>query len=144
MKTEGEGVMYETSNENLTCMAADCRKLIASKMTLLLSTASTESVPEISYAPYVQDRAGDFYIYVSELAAHTANLITNRQASILFIHPESESANLFARERAVLTAALVSWPVMMKITQYSCRHCRKNLVKSLAYFVHCLIFTYLH
>ena len=98
--------MYETSNENLTCMAADCRKLIASKMTLLLSTASTESVPEISYAPYVQDRAGDFYIYVSELAAHTANLITNRQASILFIHPESESANLFARERAVFNCSV--------------------------------------
>lgn len=82
-------------------MAGDYRKLIASQKTMLLSTASLENVPEISFAPYVRDEAGTYYIYVSELARHTANLLQNQRASILFIRPESESRNLFARERAV-------------------------------------------
>lgn len=93
--------MNETGTIDLSGMAADCRELIVSKKTLLLATASKDGAPDISYAPYVRDPSGRFYIYVSELAAHTVNLMNNPQASILFIHPESESANLFARERAV-------------------------------------------
>ena len=51
----------------------------------------------------MRDHAGVFYIYVSEMACHTVNLLNNPQASILFIRPESESLNLFARERAVFS-----------------------------------------
>jgi heme iron utilization protein len=51
--------------------------------------------------PFVRDEAGCFYIFVSELAAHTANLLANPTASVMLIRPESESSNLFARERAV-------------------------------------------
>ena len=98
--------MNEIDITDLSGMSVDCQELIVSKKTLLLSTASSECVPEISYAPYVRDQAGCFYIYVSELAAHTSNLMTNRQASILCIHPESESANLFARERAVFNCSV--------------------------------------
>ena len=98
--------MNEIDPADLSGMSVDCQELIVSKKTLLLSTASPDSVPEISYAPYVRDQAGCFYIYVSELAAHTSNLMTNRKASILFIHPESESANLFARERAVFNCSV--------------------------------------
>ena len=36
------------------------------------------------------------------MARHTNNLFTNPQASILFIRPEAECNNLFARERAIL------------------------------------------
>lgn len=98
--------MQETGTIDLSGMAADCRELIVSKKTLLLATASSDSAPEISYAPYVRDQSGRFYIYVSELATHTANLLNNPQASILFIHPESESANLFARERAAFSCSV--------------------------------------
>jgi putative heme iron utilization protein len=91
--------MNET--ENLDDIAIDCHKLIASQQTLLLSTATANGTPDISYAPFVQDQAGCFYIFVSELASHTANLLLNPQASVMFIRPESESHNLFARERAV-------------------------------------------
>ncbi|WP_411728703.1 HugZ family protein [Methyloglobulus sp.] len=87
--------------ENLTERANALQELIASQQTLLLSTASVNSVPDLSYAPFVRDQAGCFYIFVSELAAHTAHLVDNRQASVMFIRPESESRNLFARERAV-------------------------------------------
>ncbi|NOS73854.1 MAG: HugZ family protein [Methyloglobulus sp.] len=87
--------------ENLTERANALQELLASQQTLLLSTASVSGVPDLSYAPFVQDQAGCFYVFVSELAAHTANLLANPQGSVMFIRPESESRNLFARERAV-------------------------------------------
>lgn len=87
--------------ENLTERANALQELLASQQTLLLSTASVRDVPDLSYAPFVRDQAGCFYIFVSELAAHTANLLANPQASVMFIRTESESRNLFARERAV-------------------------------------------
>jgi putative heme iron utilization protein len=87
--------------ENLAERAKALQELLASQQTLLLSTASVSDVPDLSYAPFVRDKAGCFYIFVSELAAHTANLLANPKASVMFIRPESESRNLFARERAV-------------------------------------------
>ncbi len=75
--------------------------LLASQQTLLLSTASVTGIPDLGYAPYLRDQAGCFYIFISELAAHTANLFANPQASVMFVRPESESRNLFARERAI-------------------------------------------
>ena len=79
---------------------------MSSQETLLLSTASANAVPDISYAPFVRDQAGTFYIYVSEMACHTANLLNNPHTSILFIRAEAESPNLFARERAVLNCSV--------------------------------------
>jgi heme iron utilization protein len=87
--------------ENLTDRANALQELIASQQTLLLSTVSVSGVPDLSYAPFVRDQAGCFYIFVSELAAHTANLLANPTASVMFIRPEAESRNLFAQERAV-------------------------------------------
>ena len=87
--------------ESLTDKANALQELLASQQTMLLSTASVSGVPELSYAPFVRDQAGCFYIFVSELAAHTANLLANPKASVMFIRTESESRNLFARERAV-------------------------------------------
>jgi heme iron utilization protein len=98
--------MTEISKPELEDLTRRYHELIASQQTLLLSTASANGVPDLSYAPFVRDHAGVFYIYVSEMASHTANLQNNPQASILFIRPESESRNLFARERAVLSCSL--------------------------------------
>jgi heme iron utilization protein len=88
-------------SESLINRAKTLQELLASQQTLLLSTASVTGVPDLSYAPFVRDEAGCFYIFISELAAHTANLLNNPQASIMFIRPESETPNLFARERAI-------------------------------------------
>ncbi len=93
--------MPDSETENLAHLAVGLRDLIASKKTLLLSTVSVDKHPEISYAPFVRDEKGIFYIFISELARHTVNLMHHPQAAILFIRPESESENLFARERAV-------------------------------------------
>jgi len=38
---------------------------------LLLSTVDEAGLPEISYAPYVQDESGAFWLYLSDLARHT-------------------------------------------------------------------------
>lgn len=91
--------MNETENLSL-------QELLASQQTLLLSTASASGVPDLSYAPFVRDQTGCFYIFVSELAGHTANLLHNPKASVMFIRPESESRNLFARERAAFNCTV--------------------------------------
>jgi putative heme iron utilization protein len=98
--------MSEISAQELEDFTKRYHELIASQQTLLLSTASVTGVPDISYAPFVRDQAGFFYIFVSEMAGHTANLLNNPQASLLFIRPESECLNLFARERAVLNCSV--------------------------------------
>ncbi|MFA5985137.1 MAG: pyridoxamine 5'-phosphate oxidase family protein [Methylococcaceae bacterium] len=79
--------------------------LTANQQTLLLSTASLSGEPDLSYAPFVRDPSGNFYIFISELALHTRNLQANPKASVMFISPESKSPNLFARERVIYTCS---------------------------------------
>ena len=98
--------MSEISQQELEDISTRYQELMASQQTLLLSTASTDGVPDISYAPFVRDHEGVFYIYVSEMVGHTVNLLNNPQASLLFIQAESEARNLFARERAVLNCSV--------------------------------------
>lgn len=80
---------------------AEHEHLIAQFKTLLLATVNAQGEPQASYAPYVRE-GQDFYIYVSDLAAHTANLLQHGKASVLFIEDESQSKNLFARKRSTL------------------------------------------
>ena len=82
-------------------LSADCLALQQSKQTLLLSSLNTEGDPEISYAPYYRDDAGAFYLFISDLAAHTKNLRAHNQASVMFITDEGQSQNQFARERLI-------------------------------------------
>ncbi|MCK9635180.1 MAG: pyridoxamine 5'-phosphate oxidase family protein [Methylobacter tundripaludum] len=99
--------MTEITKQELEDITERYQELMASQQTLLLSTASANGGPDISYAPFVRDDEGVFYIYVSEMACHTVNLMNNPQASILFIRSESESPNLFARERVVLSCSVM-------------------------------------
>ena len=98
--------MIEISKQELEDITRRYQVLMASQQTLLLSTASAIGIPDISYAPFMRDDEGVFYIYISEMACHTVNLLNNPQASVLFIRPESESPNLFARERAILSCSV--------------------------------------
>ncbi|MDD5265675.1 MAG: pyridoxamine 5'-phosphate oxidase family protein [Methylococcales bacterium] len=98
--------MSEISAQELEDFTRRYHELLVSQQTLLLSTASVGGVPDISYAPFVRGHAGLLYIFVSEMAVHTVNLLNNPQASILFIRPESECRNLFARERAVISCSV--------------------------------------
>ena len=67
--------------------------------TLQLSTLTSDGKPYASYSPFVVDELGNFYIFISQLAAHTQNLINNPQASILLIQDESDTRQIFARQR---------------------------------------------
>ena len=67
--------------------------------TLQLSSLTSEGMPYASYSPFVIDEQGNFYIFISQLAGHTQNLIDNPQASILLIEDEADARQIFARQR---------------------------------------------
>ena len=90
------------TGDDLLMATKGCQQLINNHKTLILSTVSFKGKPEISYAPFVRGEDGTFYIFISELAHHTANLRANPACAILFAALESETKNLFARERALL------------------------------------------
>lgn len=87
--------------DNLDAVQAACQAFPARFQTLHLGTVSQDGQPEASYAPFVADQ-GRYFVYLSELARHTANLRTAGRASVLFIESEAQAKHLFARERLTL------------------------------------------
>jgi len=67
--------------------------------TLQLATLTAEGKPNASYSPFVVDKQGSFYIFVSQLASHTQDLLANPQVSILLIQDEADTRQIFARQR---------------------------------------------
>ena len=86
------------TESELDSLQRACDGLIQHQQSLLLASRSEQGKADISYAPYLRE-GGDFYIFVSQLAKHTQNLLSYPQASVLFIEPETEAANPFARRR---------------------------------------------
>lgn len=78
-----------------------------SQRSVILATVGTAGSPEASYAPYVCDETGNFYIFVSRLAQHTRNLETLPEASLLFIEPEHTARQIFARRRLTYRCAVL-------------------------------------
>lgn len=66
---------------------------------VLMATAAGDGRPHASYAPYIEDDEGCFYVFLSELAAHTRNLLQDPRVSLLFIEEESVMKQVFARKR---------------------------------------------
>ena len=64
-----------------------------------LATVNAAGMPESSYAPFIRDTNGDFVIFASGLASHTANLEQLGKASIFFIENEEDAQNIYARKR---------------------------------------------
>lgn len=75
-----------------------CIQLLSQQQTLLLASRDQAGNADISYAPYIYDDF-KFYIFVSDLAKHSQNLRSHPQASIMFIEPEAQASNPFARQR---------------------------------------------
>lgn len=84
-------------------LTEDMLALVASRKTLQLATVNQEGDALASYAPFVPGDNGDFFVFLSELAAHTRNLTLHPQASLLLIEDECEASNLFARRRVSLS-----------------------------------------
>lgn len=65
---------------------------------LVLATVNEDGSPHASYAPFVRDPQGFFYVYVSALAGHSRNLARGR-AEVLLLEDEAAASNPFARRR---------------------------------------------
>ncbi|OZG72224.1 hypothetical protein BTA51_15895 [Hahella sp. CCB-MM4] len=79
-------------------LKSEILSLIEKLRSLQLATLNESGQPEASYTPFLY-QAPDFYIFVSALAAHTRNLIEQRQCGIMLIEDETQARNLFARTR---------------------------------------------
>jgi putative heme iron utilization protein len=77
----------------------EARRLLNGFKTLLMSTVSTEGVPDASYTPFVRMEDDCFYVYVSGLSRHTTNLEATGLVSVLFVEDERDAKQLFARRR---------------------------------------------
>ena len=95
--------MNESDSQSLQYL---CDELIRCQDTLLIASRSKAGQADISYAPYVRIE-NLFYIFISELAKHTQNLLSYPQASILFIEPEADAANPFARKRLTFDCQVI-------------------------------------
>ncbi len=90
-----------TQADTLTHIGAEAREFIPTFQTLTLATLNADNSPEASYATFVQI-GHKLYIYVSELAAHCANLKHSPRCSAMFIENEDQAKTVFARRRLTL------------------------------------------
>lgn len=65
---------------------------------VVLATNTIDDEPYTSYAPFVR-WDGKFYLLISKIAKHYANLQNKGYASILMIEDESSAHNIFFRKR---------------------------------------------
>lgn len=62
-------------------LTAAFRQLIEAQKTITLATASVDAKAHCSYAPFVENDQGHFFIFVSQLATHTQNLLLKFRSS---------------------------------------------------------------
>ena len=80
---------------------------------LILASQSPDNHPLASYAPFIEDEQGNFYLLLSGLAGHSLNLQQHEKqqstVSILLIEDEKTARNIFARKRLSYTCRVTSW-----------------------------------
>lgn len=77
---------------------------------LFISSIDDEQLPSASYAPFVRDPHGNFYVFVSLLAEHTRNLLDRPRAAIMLIENEEAARQIFARRRATFRCRVEEVP----------------------------------
>ena len=101
----------DKSPEQKTAEALDAmERLLSEYKTATLATVNTAGEPQVSYSPTALDQERNFYLFVSELSEHTANLQNCDQISLLLIEDESRSNQLFARNRLTVKGRVVPVP----------------------------------
>ena len=111
-----------TEQEQPTSVQEEFQQLRESLKTLQIATLDSDDQPLASYAPYVRLEQ-NYYLYLSELAKHTVNLIANGSVSLLLIESEENCRNLFARRRIVLQGEARGQVSEEEIMEF----CRENL-----------------
>lgn len=79
-------------------IADEAKNITGRVLSLQLATADERGMPLCSYAPFYRNALGNYYIFVSTLSAHTANL-DRGYASILIIEDERMCCQIYARPR---------------------------------------------
>lgn len=93
-----------------------CQAFWQDRRSVILSTTNLEGVLETSITPFITDEVGNLYVFISELAQHTQNILrqlsdssislkqvkTSNLISGLLIADESGTEQAFARERLTL------------------------------------------
>jgi len=74
--------------------------LVRESQTLVLASADEHGEPLASYAPYVA-AGGALHVFVSRLAAHSANLAREKTVSVMLIEDQVKARQPFARVRLV-------------------------------------------
>ena len=82
------------------------QELVAEMKTAILGTVGGTGISDASYSPCITDDEGNFYIYVSTLSKHTANLKRSEKMSLMLIEDEATAASLYARRRATWTCSI--------------------------------------
>jgi len=89
-----------TGDATLAQIHAEWDAFVSGFASVMLATADAGGNCEASYAPVLR-HDGRFYMYVSELAVHTRNLLAGTGSpSLLFIEDEAGCRNIFARRRS--------------------------------------------
>jgi len=88
----------------------EAHKFQSAFRSVLMATVNQDGVPEASYAPYVMDDDGRYYVFVSGLARHTHDLQETGHVSLQFIENEDAAQNLFARRRLTLLCDVSAIP----------------------------------
>lgn len=86
-------------------IAPKVKELVANSKSIILGTVDAEGNPNSSYAPFV-NIDNKFYILVSFMSRHTKNLRDQKKASMMFIADESNSKQIYARERLTFDVAI--------------------------------------
>lgn len=79
--------------------ASTCASLIEEMRSLQLSTIGEDDIPHCGYTPYLHRAPNSFYIFVSQLAAHTRNLLIHTSVATMIIADEQSTSQIFARTR---------------------------------------------
>ncbi|MDO4727583.1 MAG: pyridoxamine 5'-phosphate oxidase family protein [Bacteroidota bacterium] len=79
------------------------KELVARCKSIIMATADKEGNLNSSYAPYAKI-GNKLYILISFMARHTKNITETNKASVLFIEDESETKQIYARERLTFDA----------------------------------------
>jgi putative heme iron utilization protein len=75
---------------------------LSERRSAVLSTLDENGLPHTSYAPFLW-HDNRCYIYISEAARHTGNLLERPECSLLFIEDEGSAGQIFARKRVMLS-----------------------------------------
>ena len=95
-----------SNTDKLENIGQEARDFMQGFQTITLATCDAQAKPEASYTAFVQIGTR-LYIYVSELAAHCANLQQAGRCSAMFIENEEQAKTVFARRRFTLQCSAV-------------------------------------